>query len=186
MVHTHLHVDHVGWNTVHEGGRWVPTFPNARYVMPRADFDFFRAAAATGFNPLVDGSFADSVMPVVEAGLVDFVGDTGEVADCLGIEPAPGHCPGMLTFRLRSAGREAIFSADVMHSPVQVLNPALNTAYCSDPGRARTTRAALLARAAIREALIMPAHFGAPYCGYVRRQGDGYLFDAAQWDGTEL
>lgn len=181
VIHTHLHVDHVGWNTVHEGGRWVPTFPNARYVMPKLDFDFFQAQVAAGFSPLVDGSFADSVMPVVEAGLVEFVAEAGEVADCLAIEPAPGHCPGMLTFRLRSGGEEAIFSADVMHSPVQVSTPELNTAYCSDPGQARATRAALLARAATREALIMPAHFGAPYCGYIRRQGDGYAFEPAEW-----
>ncbi len=87
----------------------------------------------------------------------------------------------MLTYRLRSQGEEAIFSADVLHSPVQIARPELNTAYCINPDQARATRAAFLARAANREALIMPMHFGAPHCGYVRRQGDGYVFEGATW-----
>jgi len=181
VVQTHMHSDHVGWNTVLADGSWVPTFPNARYLMPRTDFDYYRDEAAERVNPIIDQAFADSVMPVVNAGLVDFIGDSGEIADCLSIEPAPGHSPGMLTYRLRSQGEEAIFSADVLHSPVQIARPELNTAYCINPDQARATRAAFLARAANREALIMPMHFGAPHCGYVRRQGDGYVFEGATW-----
>ncbi len=98
VVHTHLHSDHVGWDTVFADGRWVPTFPNARYMMPRTDFDYYHGEAAHKVNPIIDQAFADSVIPVVEAGLVDFIGETGEVAGCLTIEPAPGHSPGQLTF----------------------------------------------------------------------------------------
>lgn len=181
VVQTHMHSDHVGWNTVLADGRWVPTFPNARYLMPRADFDYYRNEAAERVNPIIDQAFADSVMPVVDAGLVDFIGDHGEIADCLSIEPAPGHSPGMLTYRLRSQGEEAIFSADVLHSPVQIARPELNTAYCINPDQARATRASFLARAADREALIMPMHFGAPHCGYIRRQAGGYVFEGASW-----
>ena len=181
VVQTHMHSDHVGWNTVLADGRWVPTFPNARYLMPRGDFDYYRDEAAQRVNPIIDQAFADSVMPVVDAGLVDFIGDHGEIAGCLNIEPAPGHSPGMLTYRLRSQGEEAIFSADVLHSPAQIARPELNTAYCINPDQARVTRAAFLARAADREALIMPMHFGAPHCGYVRRQAGGYVFEGASW-----
>ena len=181
VVHTHLHSDHVGWDTVAVDGRWVPTFPKARYLLPKTDFDHYRAEAAQRVNPIIDQAFADSVMPVIEAGLADFITDQHEIAGGLIVEPAPGHSPGQLTYRLRSQGEEAIFSADVMHSPLQVVMPDLNTSYCIDPAQARASRAALLARAAQREALIMPMHFGAPHCGYIRRQGEGYVFEGATW-----
>ena len=179
VVHTHLHSDHVGWNTVLVDGRWVPTFPNARYVMPRLDFDHYREALQSGPDPIIDSAFADSVMPIVEAGLVDFVADGDEVADLLVAEAAPGHSVGQLTYRLRSRGEEGLFSADVMHSPIQIAVPSFNTRYCIWPDQARKTRAGLLAREAQRGTLIMPMHFGAPNCGYIRREGDGYRFEPA-------
>ena len=177
VVMTHLHVDHVGWNTVLADGRWVPTFPNARYLVPKGDFDPLKAQHDQTPNPV----FADSILPVLEAGLVDVIDETREIAGCLVAEPAPGHSAGQLTFRLRSQGEEGIFSADVMHNAIQVARPDWNTRYCVMPDLAAATRAAFLARAADRGALIMPMHFGAPYCGYIRRQGDGYAFEGATW-----
>jgi glyoxylase-like metal-dependent hydrolase (beta-lactamase superfamily II) len=177
VVMTHLHTDHVGWNTVLADGRWVPTFPKARYLIPKGDFDPLKAQHEKTPNAV----FADSILPVVEAGLADMIDETREVAGCLVAEPAPGHSPGQLAFRLRSGGEEAIFSADVMHSPIQIARPDWNTRYCVMPDVARATRGAFLARAADREALIMPMHFGEPYCGYIRRQGEGYAFEGAAW-----
>lgn len=181
VVHTHLHCDHVGWDTQFVDGRWVPTFPNARYLLPETDFEYFRAEAEQKINPIIDQSFTDSVLPVIHAGLADFITDQREIADLLVVEPAPGHSPGQLTFRIRSGHEEGIFTADVLHSPLQIAIPSLNTSYCLDAAKARSSRTALLARAADREALIMPMHFGAPYCGYVRRQGSGYVFEGATW-----
>ncbi|KMO14872.1 MBL fold metallo-hydrolase [Methylobacterium platani] len=187
VVHTHLHSDHIGWNTVNVDERWVPTFPNARYLVPKTDFDHFQTALAKGPDPIIDNAFRDSLLPLVEAGLVDFIGDdTREVAGCLAVEPVPGHSPGMLSYRLRSNGEEGLFSADVFHSPLQIARPELNTRYCIFPDKARESRAALLARASERNALIMPMHFGAPYCGYVRREGDGYRFEGADWPALVL
>jgi glyoxylase-like metal-dependent hydrolase (beta-lactamase superfamily II) len=187
VVQTHMHVDHTGWNTVFEDGAWRPTFPNARYLMPKADFDHYSAAIGKAPDPIIDASWPDSVLPVVEAGLVDFVrDDAGEIAGCLGVEPVPGHTPGMLSYRLRSDGEEGLFTADVMHSPIQIVKPELNTSYCSLPDEARRTRARVLAGAAERETLIMPMHFGAPCCGYVRRQGDGFRFEGADWPELTL
>ena len=177
VVHTHLHTDHVGGNTVEQDGRWVPAFPNARYLMPRADFDYWKAEYDAGDKMVQAGSFADSVLPVLDAGLVDFIEPGQEVAGCLLGEDVSGHAPGMLSFRLRSNGEEGMFSTDTMHSPIQVANPHWNDRYVLDAGRALQSRANVLARAAERNALIMPMHFGAPYCGYVRRQGDGYRFE---------
>ena len=111
---------------------------------------------------------------MLDAGLVDFIEPGQEVAGCLLGEDVSGHAPGMLSFRLRSQGEEGMFSTDTMHSPIQVANPHWNDRYVLDAGRALQSRANVLARAAERNALIMPMHFGAPYCGYVRKQGDGY------------
>ncbi len=177
VVHTHLHTDHVGGNTVEQDGRWVPAFPNARYLMPKAEFDYWKAEYDAGDKMVQAGSFADSVLPVLDAGLVDFIEPGQEVAGCLLGEDVSGHAPGMLSFRLRSQGEEGMFSTDTMHSPIQVANPHWNDRYVLDAGRALQSRANVLARAAERNALIMPMHFGAPYCGYVRKQGDGYRFE---------
>jgi glyoxylase-like metal-dependent hydrolase (beta-lactamase superfamily II) len=181
VVHTHLHMDHVGWNTVKVDGKWVPTFPNARYLIPRADFDHFKHECAHGGSPIIDQSFDDSVLPVVDAGLVDFIDDQAEIAGCLGTEPAPGHCPGQLIYHIRSKEQAGIFCGDIMHSPLQIAIPDLNSTYCSDAKLARATRAKLLAHAADSGALLMPSHFGAPHCGYVRRKGSGYVFEGAPW-----
>jgi glyoxylase-like metal-dependent hydrolase (beta-lactamase superfamily II) len=173
VVNTHLHSDHVGWNTRLADGRWLPTFPKARYLMPRADFDLFEGQYRGGNALASGGSFADSVLPVVAAGLVDFVEAGQTIAECLEIEPLPGHTPGQYGLRLRSEGQEGMFCADVMHSPMQIALPDLNTAFCMQPDAARATRRAFLQRMVARGALIMPCHFGAPYCGYVKQRADG-------------
>lgn len=182
VVLTHLHSDHTGWNTVFEDGRWRPSFPNARYLLPRTDYDHWMAALAAGPDMTMDASWQDSVEPVLDAGLADFVeDDAGMILGCLGVEPVPGHTPGMLSYRLSSQGEEGLFCADVFHSPLQILKPDLNTAYCVLPEVARVTRARVLADAAERGTLLLPMHFGAPHCGYVRKSEDGYRFEGARW-----
>ena len=180
VVMTHLHSDHVGWNTVLENGRWVPTFPNARYLMPKENFDYWKDQIDRG-KPPDAGSFGDSVMPVVQAGLVDFLTTQKEIAGCLRVEPLPGHTPGHLNLRLRSRGEEGVFAGDIFHHPIQIVYPTWNSAFCIDPDAARRSRAAFLADAARTGALVMPCHFGLPHCGYVRKQGDAYRFEPATW-----
>jgi glyoxylase-like metal-dependent hydrolase (beta-lactamase superfamily II) len=179
VVMTHLHGDHVGWNTVMKDGRWVPTFPNARYYMPKNDFNFFKEAFEKG--PPDGGSFYDSILPVVQAGMVEFIENQKEIAACLTVEPAPGHTPGQLNYRLRSRGEEGIFSADIFHNVIQIACPTWNTAFCILPDVARKTRAAFLEHNAKSGALVMPCHFGIPHCGYVRKQGERYRFEPAVW-----
>jgi len=177
VLMTHLHSDHVGWNTVLEAGRWTPTFPNARYLLPRADFVYFKGLEASGRAG--DTSFADSVAPVVEAGLADFIDARTELPAGLTPVEAFGHTPGMLNYWLRSGGETGVFSADVFHHPVQIFNPSWNTAFCVLPDAAIATRARLLADAAAAGALVMPCHFPAPYAGYVRGNGATYSFEPA-------
>jgi len=178
VVHTHMHTDHVGWDTQRDGEGWTPTFPKARYLYPRIDFErLHRAYVEKTMSPDAAGVFGDSVTPVIEAGKVDLIeeNETG-VAGCLDVEPLPGHTAGMLSFRLRSNGAEGIFAGDVMHSPLQIVANQYNTAFCEVPDRAPSTRKAFLDRAAERNALIMPCHYGAPYCGRVKRSGETYSY----------
>ncbi len=182
VVLTHLHADHVGWCTRWQDERWTPTFPNAKHYIPKDDFLFCESGRNKQEGMDVFGaSFFDSVMPVVEAGLVEFITLGMEIADCLTVEEAPGHSPGQVTFRIRSGQEEAIFSGDVFHSPIQILEPEINSGYCIWPDIARRSRYKLLENAVMREALILPVHFGEPHCGYVRRDRNGYRFEPSPW-----
>jgi glyoxylase-like metal-dependent hydrolase (beta-lactamase superfamily II) len=179
VVMTHLHTDHVGWNTIEEDGRWVPTFTKARYLIPQVEFDYWKAQYDSGDKAVNQGSFVDSVLPVLDAGLVDFMDGKAEVAGCLTPEPVPGHAPGMLSFRIRSGGEEGLFCADILHNAIQIMRPDWNDRYVLWPDKALESRAIGLKRACERGALLMPMHLGAPYCGYVRRRGQGYVFEPA-------
>jgi len=181
VVVTHFHPDHVGWGTKMVDGTWKPTFPNARHFMPRVDFEAAFAAYKNGDKGVISGSFEDSVLPLYEAGLIDLIDDGDIVAGCLEAEAMPGHTAGSIHFRFRSEGQEAIFAGDVMHSPLQIAMPQVNTWIDSDAEQARTTRALFLKRAAERNALIMPVHFGWPHCGYVRgNREQGYRFEPVE------
>lgn len=182
VVHTHLHSDHVGWNTVLRDGRWAPSFPNARYYFPRIDYDHYTEALLSKPDPIIDHSFSDSVVPIIESGLANFVTHGDVIADCLTAEFTPGHSHGHTAYRLESRGQQGLFSGDVMHSPVQILEPSLNTTYCALPDIARKTRVALLETESKRGTLVMPMHFGIPHCGYIRNKGAGFAFEAAEWD----
>jgi len=178
VVTTHLHPDHVGWNTTWTDGRWVPTFPNARYLTPKTDFDLNHELYAAGDRGLLLGAFEDSVLPIREAGLMDLIGDGDQIAGCLEVEAMPGHTAGSLHFRLRSGGEEAVFCGDIMHSPLQVAVPGLNSYADMLPELAPATRMRFLERAAERHALVMPVHFGYPHCGYIHGDGQqGYRFE---------
>lgn len=182
VIQTHMHADHTGWNTVLKDGEWVPAFPSARYLMPKTDFDYWKKTIEEKSDMAMDNSWSDSVKPVVEAGVVDFIDDdAGKILDCLTVEPVPGHTPGMLGYRLESEDEEAFFCADVFHSPVQILKPELNTAYCVLPEVARETRKRVLEEASERGTLLMPMHFGAPCCGYIRKTDQGYRLEGAEW-----
>ncbi|MBB1631945.1 MBL fold metallo-hydrolase [Cupriavidus sp. UME77] len=183
VVMTHLHADHVGWNTTWQDNRWVPTFPNARYYLPKDDFVFCEQGRnkEPGVVDVFGESFFDSVMPVVDAGLAEMIEPGREIADCLQVEAAAGHSPGQVAFRVRSRGEEAIFCGDILHSPLQIVRPDVNSGYCIRPDLARSTRLTFLNQAADSGALVLPVHFGEPYCGYVRRQGQGFRFEPAGW-----
>ncbi|MGO4560015.1 MBL fold metallo-hydrolase [Mesorhizobium sp. 2RAF21] len=177
VVCTHLHVDHVGWNTRLEDGRWVPTFPNAKYVISREELNFWNPSQNPHLPEEPRQVFMDSVLPIVEAGQVQAVDMTEQLLDNLLIEPAPGHSPGQIMLRLLGDGEEAAFITDVMHNPIQVYQPTWNSNVCMDPEQAIKTRLRVLEESAERNALILPMHFGAPHAGRVRARNGGFLFE---------
>lgn len=179
VLMTHLHGDHVGWNTMLDGTRWVPTFPNARYYAPRADLAFFARQHAE--RPQANAAFEDSLQPIVDAAMLELFEPGQELAGCLTAEAAAGHTPGQVGFRLRSRGEEVFFCGDVVHNAIQIAQPQWNSGYCVIGDTAIATRLEVLAKVADRGALLVPAHFGAPYCGYVRREGEGFRFEPAVW-----
>lgn len=178
---THLHVDHVGWNTRLDNGKWVPTFPNAKYVMSKTDHDFWAAEAKLPkTEAFIRNTYNDSVLPIVEAKKAEFVaGGEHEMCGCFRIKPAPGHTPGQIRLDLESRGKRAIFSGDALHNPVQVPVWKWNSVFCEDRDLARKTRHTLLADCVEQGALLMPAHFAPPHAAYIKSKGDGFALD---WD----
>ena len=171
---THLHVDHVGWNTQLRDGRWVPTFPNAKYVFSRAEFEYFQANA----KDMDRHSFNDSVLPIIELGRAEMTEGDHALADGLLLQPAPGHTPGHVTLTLETGTAAAIFTGDILHHPLQIYYPEWNSRFCILADEARTSRARVLDYCADRGALLMPAHFGPPHCCHIDRAGAAY---AARW-----
>jgi glyoxylase-like metal-dependent hydrolase (beta-lactamase superfamily II) len=176
---THLHVDHVGWNTRAENGRWVPTFPNAKYVFSRTDRDYFDPARGEGGkDELAAHVFNDSVLPILEAKQDLVVDGSYRLADLLTITPAPGHSPGHVLIALESQGSEALFTGDIMHHPIQIHCPDWSSAFCSDPAEARTSRRRVLERAAAKGSVLYPAHFAGTHIARVEERGGEFVYMA--------
>jgi glyoxylase-like metal-dependent hydrolase (beta-lactamase superfamily II) len=172
---THLHVDHVGWNTRLDNGRWVPTFPNARYVFSKTDYDYFlQLDRDPKTGPASHGSLRDSVLPVVEAGLAQMVDGAQRIEEHLAVEPAPGHTPGHVVIKLASQSGQAFFCGDAIHHAIQVHHPEWNSFACLDQEGARRTRRKLLEDCAGSGALLAPGYFGAPHCCHIDAKGNGF------------
>jgi glyoxylase-like metal-dependent hydrolase (beta-lactamase superfamily II) len=167
---THLHVDHVGWNTRLENGRWVPTFPKARYVFAKGEYDYWAEQHAKAEVP----PFGDSVLPIVEANKADIVGHDFSIGDHARILPTPGHTPGHVAFTFGRGKDDAVFSGDLMHSPLQTRYPDLAPKFDVDPAQASATRRSFLERYCDTDTLCCTAHFPSPSAGKIRRKGDGF------------
>ena len=171
---THLHVDHVGWNTRLDNGRWVPTFPNARYVFAKSEFDYW-----TGQNAKAPvAPFGDSVLPVVAAQKADIVRDDFRIGDHVRLMPTPGHTPGHVAIAFGRGRDDAVMTGDLIHSPLQARYPELSAKFDVDPAQAASTRRSFLEHYCDSDTLCCFAHFPSPSAGRVKRWGDGFRCDA--------
>jgi len=169
---THLHVDHVGWNTMLRGGTWVPTFPNATYLIGGTEWDFF----STAEEPFLKGPVDDSVRPVVAAGMSQLVDDAHRLTDEVWLESTPGHTPGHFSVRISSRGEEAVITGDLMHHPILCRYPEWDNKFDYDGARAKKTRRAFCERYADSGVLVLGTHFATPSAGRIRKQDDAYRF----------
>lgn len=169
---THLHSDHVGWNTQRVDGRWVPTFPNARYIMSARELAHWEAVHRG--SPLVH--FEDSVLPVLRAGRATLVANDHALDDEVWLEPTPGHTPDHVSVRLSSQGTGAVITGDMMHSPVQVAEPRWMPRFDHDPELAARTRVAFLERHCEAGTLVCGTHFPSPSFGRVLAHAGRFRF----------
>jgi glyoxylase-like metal-dependent hydrolase (beta-lactamase superfamily II) len=170
VVCTHLHVDHVGWNTLQEGGRWLPTFRRARYVLSKADVEYWGKAEAA-LSP-----FAISVQPLLDRGLVDAVELDQRISPSVSLMPTPGHTPGHVSVRIESRGQSAVITGDMVHSPVQLARPEWSSIGDTDSDEAIRSRQRLLEHAGGRGVLVMGTHFPGLTAGRIERDGRNWRF----------
>jgi glyoxylase-like metal-dependent hydrolase (beta-lactamase superfamily II) len=173
VICTHLHVDHVGWNTMREDDRWVPTFPKARYLIGRREYQHWSVEGGDEQQTIL----SDSVKPIFDAGLVELVEMDHRLSGEIRLKPTPGHTPGHVSVVIESRGEMAVISGDAIHHPCQMAHPHWSPPFDSDPVASVVTRRALLEEVADRPILFIGTHFAAPTAGRVRRDGEVYRLD---------
>jgi|TARA_B100000315_G_scaffold247536_1_gene276336 glyoxylase-like metal-dependent hydrolase (beta-lactamase superfamily II) len=169
---THLHVDHVGWNTILENDRWVPTFPKAKYLIGREEWAFWEHED----DPFGKQAKADSILPIVESDLVQFVETDHRLTDEVCLVPTPGHTPGHVSVLIRSRGEQAIITGDLFHHPLQFAHPGWKDIADVDGETAERTRHAFMHQYG-DETLVLGTHFASPTAGHIVRDGEFWRFD---------
>jgi glyoxylase-like metal-dependent hydrolase (beta-lactamase superfamily II) len=173
VICTHLHVDHVGWNTMLEDGKWVPTFPNARYFIGRREYEHWSGEAGEEQQAIL----SDSVRPIFEAGLAELVDLDHRISPEIRLIPSTGHTPGHVCVMIESDGQTAVITGDMSHHPCQLAHPDWSPTFDSDPKAAAVTRARLFAEWADAPVLVIGTHWSAPTAGHVRRDGAAFRLE---------
>jgi glyoxylase-like metal-dependent hydrolase (beta-lactamase superfamily II) len=175
VVCTHLHVDHVGWNTMLENGKWVPTFPKARYLMGRTELAHWQGEKDDNDTQEI---LADSVQPILDAGLAELVDMDHRLSPEIRLTPTPGHTPGHVSVMIESEGQTAVITGDMTHHPCQMAHPDWSPPFDSDPKAAATMRRRMFAQWADQPILVIGTHYAGPTAGHVKTDGEGFRFDA--------
>lgn len=170
---THMHVDHVGWNTFEKDGRWLPTFQNARYLYAEDEWQHWRAENEEEFGPVIE----DSVQPIFDQGLAVLVDSTHQVCEEVQLFPTPGHTPGHVSIKVSSRGEEAVITGDVFHHPCQIAHPAWCATADEHQVAAMNTRKEFLSNFSDQPVLCIGTHFAGPTAGRLVRDGDAYRLD---------
>ena len=175
MLCTHLHFDHVGWNTRKVDDKWVPTFPNARYLFGRREWDHWKEMPRDG--GVLSQHLVDAIQPIFDAGLVELIEPDHRISDEISLFPTPGHTPGHVSVHISSQGRDAVITGDLMHSPVQMAEPDLHGNFDMDPETGCKTRRKFLETYENRKALIIGSHFCDPTVGYIVADERNWRFE---------
>jgi glyoxylase-like metal-dependent hydrolase (beta-lactamase superfamily II) len=170
---THLHVDHVGWNTMLVDGQWVPTFPNAKYLMARQEFDYWKTQDETEYGDVI----GDSVMPVFEAGLVELVDLNHQICPEICLKPTLGHTPGHVSIHIESNGQQGVITGDCIHHPCQMHRNDWVSPADFNQSAAMATRTELFESLADTDCLVIGTHFATPTAGHVKRNGEAFWLD---------
>ena len=170
---THLHIDHVGWNTMLVDGKWVPTFPKARYLIGQVEFAHWQADTDEDQVAVM----TDSVLPVFDADLVDLVETNHKISDEISLIPTVGHTPGHVSVMIKSNGEEAMITGDFIHHPCQFAHPEWSSSFDTDPVQSAQTRREIFDKYADTPTLIIGTHFATPTAGHLKRDGDAYRLD---------
>ncbi|HXQ09904.1 MAG TPA: MBL fold metallo-hydrolase [Caulobacteraceae bacterium] len=173
VVCTQLHVDHVGWNTMLENGKWVLTFPNARYLIGKREFEHWIGEGDVEQQAIL----SDSIVPIMDAGRAELVELDHVISPEIRLTPTTGHTPGHVSVMIESQGETAMITGDIMHHPVQMAHPDWAPSFDSDKDAAIATRNRVLGEVADQPILVIGTHFAAPTAGRVRRDGDAYRFE---------
>ena len=170
---THLHIDHTGWNTMLVNGRWVPTFPNAKYIFHKDEYAYWEAATKKGENP-PGNVWTYNCRPIVDAGQALLVDDAFELDDTFRLTPTPGHSPHHVCIDIRSKGQHAVVTGDMMHHALQCCEPDWYTIFDTDREQACASRRRFLSSVADTPTVLLPIHFPNPTAGRVKAKGDGF------------
>ena len=173
---THLHADHVGWNTQLDDGRWVPTFPKAKYLFAADEVEYWQTFHDADPDNPFKNSWSDSVLPILEAGQAELVANDYDIGQGLQLQAAPGHTPGNVVIRLGNAKQRALLCGDAIHHPVQIEKPAWSSNFCLDPVQSAKTRGNLLEDIADTGTLLMGAHFAGPGAVRIVSENDGFFY----------
>jgi glyoxylase-like metal-dependent hydrolase (beta-lactamase superfamily II) len=174
VVCTHLHVDHVGWNTMLKNDKWVATFPKAKYLIGGTEWDFFSRTE----DPFLKDPVDDSVRPVMAEGMAELVDDKYKITDEVWFESTPGHTPGHFAVRISSKGQNAVITGDLMHHPIQCKYPEWDDNFDSDGPAAKKTRRAFCEKYADSGVQVFGTHFATPSAGKIVKKGDSFRFVA--------
>jgi glyoxylase-like metal-dependent hydrolase (beta-lactamase superfamily II) len=177
---THLHWDHIGWNTQLIDGRWVPTFPNAKHIISRTEYDYWDNAYRNGDPRIHCVSFEDSVLPLKKTEQIVLVDDDHHFDDGISLEPCFGHSAGHVVVNIADKGAHGVVTGDVIHHQIQLRFPEMSTKADTDPDLARATRTALIEKLAGSGSLLLPAHFQTPTVGRIERAAKGFRYDPVQ------
>jgi glyoxylase-like metal-dependent hydrolase (beta-lactamase superfamily II) len=165
---THMHLDHTGWNTRLQDGRWIPSFPNATYLFNKNEWEHWQDEP----NPEDQAVVEQNIMPIIEAGQVEWVDNAWSIDDEVMLLPTPGHTPGHCSVQLRSNGQDAVITGDMIVNPVQVAEPEWSQQADADKAQAIATRTVFVNSYCDTDTLILGTHFNTPTGVRIVSQGE--------------